>query len=153
HRVRNMLTIVGAIANQTLLRSASPEEFTAGFLGRIHSMSKSYALVSRESWGEVSFNDILMNELESYAQEGKEQIKLSGPEVAIAPSQTLMLGLIFHELAANAVKYGALSKRNGRVSVTWSVEKGRLNIEWLERGGPKPGKAGRKGFGTELIER
>jgi two-component system CheB/CheR fusion protein len=151
--VRNMLTIVGAIANQTLARSTSPAEFTQAFLGRIHSMGKSYALVSRENWGEVSFSDVLTTELASHIQDGKERISLSGPEVAFAPSQSLMLGLVFHELATNAVKYGALSKPNGRVTVTWTIEKGRLNIEWLERGGPKLGKVGRKGFGTELIER
>src|SRR5262249_33688962 len=64
HRVRNMLTIVGAIANQTLAKSASPELFADAFLGRLQSMGKSYALVSRENWGDISLNDILTNELD-----------------------------------------------------------------------------------------
>jgi two-component system CheB/CheR fusion protein len=153
HRVRNMLTVVGAIANQTLNRSASPEEFGQSFLGRIRSMGKAYDLVSREQWGEVSLQDILNNELQSHAEERDDRVKLGGPDLTFAPQQALALGLVFHELMTNAVKYGALSKANGRVAVTWEVDKGRLIITWLERDGPKVGKPKRKGFGTELIER
>src|SRR5262249_16841634 len=69
HRVRNMLTVVAALANQTLAKSGSPDEFAGAFLGRLQAMSKSYTLVSRENWGEVSLNDILMNELKTYAEE------------------------------------------------------------------------------------
>ncbi len=153
HRVRNMLTVVGAIANQTLARTGSPDDFAAAFLGRLNSMGKSYALVSRESWGDVSLNDILINELERYAEEDDGRVKLDGPEIAFAPSQALALGLVFHELTTNAVKYGALAKTKGCVSVAWAVEKGRLKITWLERDGSKVGKPEGKGFGTELIER
>jgi two-component system CheB/CheR fusion protein len=153
HRVRNMLTIVGAIANQTLAKSASPDRFAEAFLGRLQSMGKSYALVSRENWGDVSLKDILTNELETYAKEGDSRIGLGGPEIAFAPPQALAIGLAFHELTTNAMKYGALAKPKGRVAVTWKVEKGRLDITWLERDGGKVGKPGRKGFGTELIER
>src|SRR5262245_58646843 len=153
HRVCNMLTVVGAIANQTLSNSETPELFTDAFLGRIHSMAKSYDLVSREQWGEVSLNELLSTVLESYARERVNRIKLAGLEIAFAPPQALALGLIFHELVTNAVKYGALSTKKGRVSVTWGVEKSRLIITWLERDGDKVKKPGRKGFGTELIER
>jgi two-component system CheB/CheR fusion protein len=153
HRVRNMLTVVGAIANQTLVKSASPNEFTDAFLGRIQSMGKAYDLVSREQWGEVTLHDILTGELRTHAEERDDRVKLGGPEIAFAPQQALALGLVFHELTTNAVKYGALASAKGRIAVTWEVEKGRLVITWLERDGPKVGKPKRKGFGTELIER
>ncbi len=153
HRVRNMLTVVGAIANQTLARSESPERFAAAFLGRLESMGKSYSLVSRENWGDVSLNDILMNELKSHAGESDNRVHLGGPDVGFPPAQALALGLVFHELTTNALKYGALATAGGRVSVTWKVEAGRLIITWLERDGPSVGKPRRKGFGTELIER
>jgi two-component system CheB/CheR fusion protein len=153
HRVRNMLTVVGAIANQTLAKSPSPESFGQAFMGRLQSMGKSYALVSRENWNDVSLGDILANELQDFADERDGRIKTGGPEAPFAPTQSLALGLAFHELTTNATKYGALAKPEGRVSVTWKMEKGRLIITWLERDGGKIGKPGRKGFGTELIER
>jgi two-component system CheB/CheR fusion protein len=153
HRVRNMLTIVGAIANQTLSSTETPQHFTDAFLGRIQSMARAYDLVSREQWGEVSLEDMLTNVLGPYEDKASHRIKVGGPEIAFAPSQALALGIIFHELVTNAVKYGALAKTKGRVSVTWGVEKGRLVITWLERDGPKIGKPERRGFGTELIER
>ena len=153
HRVRNMLTVVGAIAKQTLSSTETPEHFTDAFLGRIQSMARSYDLVSREEWGEVSLQDLLTNVFGSYAGNGNDRIKFGGPEIAFAPSQALALGLIVHELVTNALKYGALAKGKGRVSVTWCVEKGRLVITWLERDGPKVSKPAGRGFGTELIER
>jgi two-component system CheB/CheR fusion protein len=153
HRVRNMLTVVGAIANQTLAKSASPDIFAAAFMGRLQSMGKSYALVSRENWNDVSLGDILMNELQDFAQERDGRVKTGGPELTFAPTQALALGLVFHELATNATKYGALADPKGRVSVTWGMEKGRLIITWMERDGGEIGKPARKGFGTELIER
>jgi two-component system CheB/CheR fusion protein len=153
HRVRNMLTVVGALANQTMSTSKTPKDFADAFLGRIQSMAKSYDLVSREQWSEVSLQDTLSVALTSYADGKSDRVKLGGPEIAFAPPQALALGLIFHELVTNAVKYGALAKAKGRLNVTWGVEKGRLVITWLERDGPKVGKPDRRGFGTELIER
>src|SRR5262249_53158861 len=126
---------------------------TEAFLGRIHSMARSYDLVSREQWGEVSLQDTLASVLGPHAEKENSRIKIGGPEIAFAPPQALALGTIFHELVTNAMKYGALAKPKGRVSVTWGVEKGRLVIAWLERDGPKVTKPGRRGFGTELIER
>jgi two-component system CheB/CheR fusion protein len=153
HRVRNMLTVVGALANQTMSTSKTSKDFADAFLGRIQSMAKSYDLVSREQWSEVSLQDTLSVALTSYADGKSDRVKLGGPEIAFAPPQALALGLIFHELVTNAVKYGALAKAKGRLNVTWGVEKGRLVITWLERDGPKVGKPDRRGFGTELIER
>jgi two-component system, chemotaxis family, CheB/CheR fusion protein len=153
HRVRNMLTVVGAIANQTMAKTDSPKHFAEAFLGRLQAMGKSYALVSRESWGEVSLRDILMDELQSYAEDRQDRICLEGPDLAFPPSQALALGLVLHELTTNAIRHGALAKAKGRVSVAWKVEKDRLLITWQERDGGKIAKPKRHGFGTELIQR
>jgi two-component system, chemotaxis family, CheB/CheR fusion protein len=153
HRVRNMLTVVGAIANQTLAKSKSPDSFAEAFLGRLQSMGKSYALVSRENWGDVLLNDILLNELRGHNREADGRIKLGGPDIPFAPPQALALGLVFHELTTNAVKYGALAEPEGRVSVTWGIDNGSVLITWLERDGAKVHEPDGKGFGTELIER
>jgi two-component system CheB/CheR fusion protein len=153
HRVRNMLTVVGAIASQTLAKSASPKDFETAFLGRIDSMAKSYGLVSSEQWGDVSLDAVLKTELASHGADTKGRLSTEGPPLPFNPQQALALGLVFHELATNAAKYGALSTAKGRLSVTWTVSEGRLVIDWHEKGGPKVSPPGRRGFGTELIER
>jgi two-component system CheB/CheR fusion protein len=156
HRVRNMLTVVSAIAHQTLARSGSPEAFVAAFQGRIQSLAHSYGLLSREHWGDVLVQDILDNELAQYREDADDRITLDGPAVAFKPSAALGLGLVFHELATNATKYGALSTPDGRISVRWQVESRSsrtLVIDWREAKGPRVRKPKRQGFGTELIER
>jgi two-component system CheB/CheR fusion protein len=156
HRVRNMLTVVAAIAHQTLARSGSPEQFTKAFLGRIQALAASYSLLSREQWGDVLLHDILNNELAQFRDDGEDRVTLDGPAVAFKPSAALGLGLIFHELATNATKYGALSTSDGQVSVRWQVEDRSartLVIKWHEANGPRVRKPKRQGFGSELIER
>jgi two-component system CheB/CheR fusion protein len=156
HRVRNMLTVVGAITKQTLAKSASPEDFTEALQGRIQALAKSYGLLSREQWGSVSLHDILLNELEPYRQESDGRLVLDGPPVAFKPAAALALGLVVHELATNATKYGALSNSEGRVTVGWSIgggERRSLALTWRESDGTAVKKPKRKGFGTELIER
>src|SRR5262249_14692943 len=136
HRVRNMLTVVGAIATQTLSGSASPEQFTKSFLGRVNSLAQSYSLVSRQQWGEVSLRDIIMAELQPHVAGDRGRVRFDGPEVAFDSPQALALGLVFHELATNAVKYGSLSTEGGRLDVTWTRERGPVVLQWRESGVP-----------------
>jgi two-component system CheB/CheR fusion protein len=154
HRVRNMLAVISAVATQTLAHSASPEAFEKAFLGRIDSMAKTYGLVSNEQWGDISLEAILQTELRAYADEDeKDRIVIEGPSLAFKPAQAIALGLVFHELATNAAKYGALSTGDGRLAVTWSTQENRLVLQWRESNGPKVRAPKRRGFGTELIER
>jgi len=156
HRVRNMLAVVAAITKQTLARSRSPEDFADTFQGRIQALATSYGLLSREQWGNVALESILLNELDQHRQEGDRRITLEGPPISLKPAAALALGLIVHELATNAVKYGALGTGDGRVSVTWKIDGGaRRNVAltWQEFNGAKVKKPKHKGFGTELIER
>lgn len=152
HRVRNMLTVVGIIASQTLARMPSPERFAESFMGRINSLAKSYSLVSCKQWGDVSLRDIIDNELRAHRQEGSRNIALSGADITFDSSRALGMGLVFHELATNAVKYGALSTARGQLTVTWMLDGGQLVISWRESGAAPP-PPGRRGFGMELIER
>jgi two-component system CheB/CheR fusion protein len=156
HRVRNMLTVVSAIASQTLAKSCFPDDFARAFQGRIQSLAKSYGLLSREQWADVNVEDIVLTELEQYRDESKDRIVLDGPQIALKPTAAVALGLIIHELTTNATKYGALSKPEGQVAVTWTVERNprrALLLDWRESGAGTIAKPKRKGFGTELIER
>src|SRR5262249_18316313 len=156
HRVRNMLTVVGAITKQTLAKSRSPEEIGRTLEGRIQALAASYALLSREQWGDVALQDIVLNELGQYRQEAPGRVLVDGPPVAFKPPSALALGLVVHELATNAAKYGALANAEGRVAVTWQLETRSpraLELTWREPNGGGVKKPKRKGFGTELIER
>ncbi len=151
HRVRNMLTIVGAIAKQTLAYSKSNAEFTEAFLGRLNSMARSYTLVSRENWLSVSMREIFTDKLQDY----DDRVELKGPDVACRPSAALALGLVIHELTTNAQKYGALANEKGRLNVAWDYDHAGdwLLVEWREIDGPPVPEQRQAGFGTRLIDR
>ena len=152
HRVRNMLAVIGSIASQTAATSPAPQDFAKIFLGRLNSMAKAYSLIAEQRWGSVTLGNILKSELEPYHQDGTDRIKVEGPEVGFPPQQALALGLVFHELATNAAKYGALSTTTGNISAKWQLEDGALEVDWIETGGPRPKKMGKPGFGTKLID-
>jgi two-component system, chemotaxis family, CheB/CheR fusion protein len=158
HRVRNMLTVIVGIATQTLKRAESAESFGKTFLGRLHTMARSYELVSRDQWGEVSLLDVARQEIEPYLSDRRERIVLDGPPVSLRPKLALSLGMIIHELATNAAKYGSLSVAIGSLEMAWSLESRSggqtyLVIDWTERGGPAVKKSDRRGLGLTLIER
>jgi two-component system CheB/CheR fusion protein len=157
HRVRNMLTVVSAIATQTLRGTRSREAFAEAFTGRLRAMGASFSLVSRENWKDVSLDEIVSTQLAPFEIEGKDRLQMRGPPIMLKPTAALSFGLVAHELATNAVKHGAFSNEEGRLSVSWRIERDHapsLVLEWKEEGGPSLKKPpARKGFGTELIER
>jgi two-component system CheB/CheR fusion protein len=156
HRVRNMLTVVNAIAKQTLAQTRSPQEFATALDGRIQAMAASYSLVSRENWNEVPLREIITEQLKPHQLGPGDRIEITGPNVNVKPNAALALGLVMHELTTNAAKHGSLSKSDGRVSINWSIESDTvplLVLQWTEADGPAAKKPVRKGFGTTLIER
>ncbi|WP_076729473.1 sensor histidine kinase [Methylobacterium radiotolerans] len=148
HRVKNTLATVQALARQS---RGSAEVLEA----RILALSKTHDLLTREDWSGAPLREVLESELGPY-RTGGDQIRLDGPDVSLSPREVLALGLTVHELTTNAAKYGALSVREGRVRVAWSVAAGaagerRLRLSWEERGGPPVRAPTRVGFGTRLI--
>ncbi|MGF6227858.1 two-component system CheB/CheR fusion protein [Inquilinus ginsengisoli] len=150
HRVRNMLAIVIAVAEQTVRGAASIEAFHETFVGRLQAMATSYSLLSEESWTETSIKTLAREQLAPF---GKRRVKLDGPEIRLKPKCALSLGMVLHELATNAGKYGALSMPEGEVSVTWSQKKNDIKVVWKETGGPAPTAPAKPGFGLKLVER
>ncbi len=156
HRVRNMLTVVNAIAKQTLRQTHSAEEFATAFEGRIQAMAASHSLVSRENWKEVALRELITEQLKPHQLVPGERIEVSGPDVQLRPNAALALGLVLHEFTTNAVKHGSLSAPNGRVSIHWSFQHDSLPLlllHWRESGGPPAREPARRGFGTTLVER
>lgn len=159
HRVRNVMAVVRSIARRTGETSETLEDYAMHLDGRLDALGRAQALVTRDPAAGVDLEYLIAEELLAHAAHDGEQIKLAGPTVRLKSKAAETIGLAMHELAANAVKYGALSREGGRIAVTWSIE-GRekavplLRFAWTESGvptalvGPR-----RRGFGTELIER
>lgn len=151
HRVKNTLATVQAIAQQTLRGATTPETFAAAFESRLLALSQTHNALTDSQWAGAGLRQILMQELGPY---GPERIRLDGPEVHLPARVALSLGMVFHELATNAAKYGALST-GGRLLLDWGLPSGgdTLRFEWRETGGPPARRPDRRGFGSRLIER
>lgn len=154
HRVKNTLATVQAIAVQTLRSGGPPEHFVKTFKARLMAMSRTHNALTRGQWQGADLADILRDELRPYSS---SRWHLRGPDLHLPSRVVLALGLVFHELAVNAAKYGSLSAEEGDLTVEWSTtqEGGTtmLALEWRETGGPPSSAPSRKGFGSQLIER
>jgi len=153
HRVKNTLATVQSIAAQTARRAESPEDFREKFETRLIALSNTHNALTRGGWESASLSELLSQEFEPYAG---EQVRLDGPQVDLPPRMAVTLGMVFHELATNAAKYGALSTPAGLVRVSWrTVLDGAatgLVLQWTEEGGPPVRTPTRRGFGSRLIE-
>ena len=120
------------------------------------SLGKTHDLLTRTNWAGVLLQEILIAELDPYQACDRDRCVLDGPDVELFPSAALTLALIFHELATNAAKYGALSQNDGRLHVNWRLTPDDvgdiLSITWREQDGPPVQKPTRRGFGSRLIE-
>ncbi len=153
HRVKNTLATVQSIAIQTARSHPEPRTFAESFQARLLALSHTHDLLTRSHWEGADLRAVLAHETEAH---GPHRITLVGPPVALDPAAALSFGMIFHELATNAAKYGALSAPEGRVLVDWTVsDHGHpvLTLTWRELGGPPAVTPARKGFGSRLIER
>jgi two-component sensor histidine kinase len=127
--------------------------FVAALDRRIRSMASTHELLSNSRWQGVPLRELLRRELAPYNSNSNTCIR--GPEVILSPDAAQTIASVLHELTTNAAKYGALSKREGRVSVRWHCasngQPGPLTIEWLETGGPPVKAPCRSGYGKSVI--
>jgi signal transduction histidine kinase/DNA-binding response OmpR family regulator len=151
HRVKNTLASVQAIAQQTLRHTKEPTEFALRFSGRIQSLSRVHSLLTDTTWEGADLAELIRDQLIRGAVD-EAKLAASGPTVRLAPQTAVLLALMLHELGTNSNKYGALSSRDGRVTITWCVVDDLLHLRWIERGGPAVERPRRRGFGTILIE-
>jgi PAS domain S-box-containing protein len=154
HRVKNVLASVQAVSAHTMDASTSMEHFVAALDKRIRSMASTHELLSSSRWQGVPLRELLQRELAPYTSNSNTCIK--GPEVILRPEAAQTTASVLHELTTNAAKYGALSKREGRVSVRWHCAPngqapGPLAIEWLETGGPPVKAPSNSGYGASVI--
>ncbi|TQF33273.1 chemotaxis protein CheB [Bradyrhizobium sp. UNPA324] len=157
HRVRNTLGVVRSIARRSAETSSTVEEYASHLDGRLNAFARTQALVTRDPESGVDLEFLVVEEFLAYNAREGEQMRVSGPKVRFQAKAAETFALAIHELATNALKYGALSRPGGRIEITWRLDEGRdpaaLLFEWREHGGPQVEPPPRKGFGTELLER
>lgn len=150
HRVKNVLAAVQSLAAQSARKTTSTEGFMAAFAGRLKAMASAHELLTATRWRGASLAHIAAAELGGLAP---GQARWEGPEITLKPRAANAASLALHELATNAVKYGALSTESGRIEVQWSpAPDGGFVIEWSEVGGPPVKAPERRGFGSTLLE-
>ncbi len=152
HRVKNTLAIVQSIARQSAKKGTSPEDFAQSFEGRLAALSAAQNLITADLWRPTEMHKLISACLKPLAID--QQILISGPVAKLGTKTAVTMALSMHELATNAVKYGALSVPQGRVEISWFVSEEReLMLTWTETGGPPVNAPAHKGFGMRMIER
>jgi two-component sensor histidine kinase len=156
HRVKNTLSTVQSIAARTLRGVPHGAEAVKTLESRLVALSRTHDVLSKQSWEGADLHELALGALEPYLSPDSTRADIGGPSVQLPPRVALILALVLHELATNAIKHGALAHANGRISLTWRQVPGRqeptLQVMWREIGGPPVGPPARIGFGSTLIK-
>ena len=151
HRSKNLLANVQAMVN--LSQADAVEDLKKAIEGRIQALANVHSLFVATRWIGAELSAIAKQELAPYSATGEKRVRIDGPQVLLEPNAAQAIAVILHELATNAVKYGALSEADGQIELIWSHEAdGQLNLRWSETGGPAVKAPTRKGFGGRIME-
>ena len=158
HRSKNLLAIVQSMAGQTAKSSLSMPDFDRRFGQRLQALAYSHDLLVDQNWRGAPLRELIVRQLASFTDASDKRLIITGPDVTLTAVASQSIGLALHELATNAVKYGALSVPAGKLNVSWSVDSftkspQRFQLHWAERDGPRVEKPIRTGFGHTVIER
>lgn len=146
HRAMNALAIVQGIVR--LSRADDPVRYAASIQQRVQALATAHALLGREGWNDISF-EYLLREL---FRQGGDRVTLLGPPLKLGAPLVQPVALVLHEMIANALQHGALSRATGRVAITWAQEGDTgLTMSWTETGGPEPASQPASGFGVMMI--
>jgi two-component system CheB/CheR fusion protein len=150
--VKNLMATIRSIALRTVEKSTSLEEFSAHFDGRLAALSRTQRILSRAGTFDIDLEEMVLDEL--LAQAAQEGTTVQGPSVRLSLKAAEALGLALHELAVNAVKFGALTGTEGHLAITWRTDERGLVLQWRESGvAAVDRQPARSGFGREWIER
>ena len=155
HRVKNTLATVQSIANLSFRHSQGPEALHQ-FQDRLQALVRSHDLLTRKNWQYADLSEVAEAAMAPLKQERGHRFSIAGPEVNLPPTTAVPMAMILHELCTNALKYGALSNENGRVTITWTAhpckEGTTVSLLWSESDGPEVKPPTEEGFGTKLIQ-
>jgi PAS domain S-box-containing protein len=150
HRAKNLLAVVQSIVQ--LSRGDDVATFRASIVGRIQSLARAHSLLSASRWEGVSLGDLAAEELAPYTLDRQDRVTVNGPALQLRPAAAQSLALALHELATNAVKYGALGKPDGRLDLGWErADDGGLTLTWRESGAGPLAEPTRSGFGSRVV--
>lgn len=154
HRSRNMFTLVQVIATQTLMEADDLDLARQALGARLQALGLSYSLLGEEQCTDADIADIFERIVHHHLSVAPERLSIYGPALRLSLRAARSLAMAFHELATNALKYGALSNTHGIVSVRWhhhADDRDGFRFEWREHGGPAVAAPTRSGFGSDLI--
>lgn len=158
HRSKNLLAIIQSMARQTSRNSCNMAEFERRFEERISGLARSHDLLIGRNWQGAMLADLVDSQLAPFIDSTKDRVTFAGPDILVRPAAAHTLGMVLHELATNASKYGALSSPAGRIEIDWRLEHPivdapHFHMRWRESGGPPVTAPQRHGFGHVVIER
>lgn len=156
HRLKNMLANIRALAAQTYHSSETLDEFYEAFEGRLQAIALTHIMLGQRADGMVNLADLILEQLVSHAPSEQDAVTMDGPDILLDQDAAQTFALVVHELMTNALTYGALASKTGRVAVRWAIEdkQGRphLAFAWQETGVSLASAPGPPGFGRRLIE-
>ena len=156
HRVKNTLATVQLLAAQTIRKCGLPKDVQDDFEARLIALSHAHDHLTRERWEPVDLHSIVEKAVEPYRESSTDMVRICGEQIKVGAQASLTLAMIFHELANNAAKFGALSSEQGRLAVSWQVANGVLRADPRHQLGGKRRAAGeapeRLGFGSRLLQ-
>lgn len=148
HRAKNALAIVQALVSLT--KAPTRDAFVEAVTGRVSALARAHSLLAQNRWSGAALRKVIQDEVSAYERPG--QVHYRGADLILSPKAVQPIGLLTHELATNAVKYGSLSVVKGRVDVEWEVKGDeKLYLRWRETNGPLVSQPQQKGFGSNLI--
>ncbi|MGC9449780.1 HWE histidine kinase domain-containing protein [Cereibacter johrii] len=155
HRIKNLMSVTQALTRQTSVEGRSAEDYRDALLGRFDALARSLEVAAHKKTSRLP--DLALAAMEPHLETAPAAVIAEGPVVQLSSSQATSLGLILHELATNAAKYGALSTSSGTVTLDWEVvsdegSPAKVHLRWQERGGPQVAAPSKTGFGTRLIK-
>jgi two-component system, chemotaxis family, CheB/CheR fusion protein len=155
HRVKNTLAVVQAMARLSFADGTPRDEAVGAFTNRLSALSSAHDLLVQSDWRGAAMKDLAEKQLASYAIESS-CVAMDGPDICLPPDLATPLGLVIHELAANALKYGALSSKAGTLKLDWGFTgdgaEPEFQFRWQEAGGPTVHPPSKQGFGSYLIQ-
>jgi len=156
HRVRNTLAVIQAIARHTVRNSKSMEDFIERFEGRLSALASAHTLLVGSDWKGADLGELARKQLAPHITDNPNRLRLEGDPISLPAHLATPFGLVLHELATNAAKYGSLSVSSGTVNVAWTTSMRNnphmLRLAWTEAGGPRVARRKTSGFGHTLIE-
>ena len=162
HRSKNLLTVIQSIARRTARTAGTMEEFENRFERRLQGLAASHDVLVRKNWQGAPLAELVRQQLVPFVEIQSSRFELVGPDIVVTADAAQAIGLAIHELATNAIKYGALSAPTGKVRISWMLDgnagaSSQLSLNWIEQGGPPATPPSRKGFGhvviVDMIER